>query len=59
MVNNRFGKYLIGILSCLILLATLSISGQNQKEEFNQRFNKKPLQDFADNVNQKLDKKRS
>jgi hypothetical protein len=42
------------IMSCLTILATLSIFGQN---EFNPKFNKKPLQDFAVNLNQKLDSK--
>lgn len=53
---KQFSQKLIGILSCLLVLATLSIFGQNDKEEFNQRFNKKPLQDFAANLNAKLDK---
>ncbi len=51
---TQFSQKLIGVMSCLLVLATLSIFGQ--EDEFNQRFNKKPLQDFADNLNQKLDK---
>ena len=41
---------LFGILSCLMILATLSIFGQDA------RINKKPLQDCADDLNQKLEK---
>lgn len=37
-----------------MILATLSIFGQS---EFNPKFNKKPLQDFAVNLNQKLKSK--
>ena len=51
---TKFSLKLIGVMSCLIILATLSIFGQ--EDEFNQRFNKRPLQDFAANLNQKLDK---
>ena len=54
---KRVSLKLIGIMSCLMILATLSIFGQEaQKKEF-QTFNKKPLQDFALNLNQKLDSK--
>lgn len=41
-------------MSCLIILATLSIFGQ---KEFSPKTNKKPLQDFVINLNQKLDSK--
>lgn len=41
---------LFGILSCLMILATLSIFGQDS------RINKKPLQDSVDVLNQKIEK---
>lgn len=51
---KHFSLKLIGVMSCLLVLATLSIFGQG--DNVNNRFNRKPLQDFADNLNQKLDK---
>ncbi len=38
-----------------MILATLSIFGQTDKDDFNQKFNKRPLQDFADGLNVQLD----
>lgn len=54
---KSFSLKLIGVMSCLFVLATLSIFGQNQNDEFKQKFNIKPIQDFADNLLQKLENK--
>ena len=47
---KRVCRKLIGIMSCLMIWATLPALAQNE-------INKKPLQDFANDVNQKLESK--
>lgn len=47
---KRFNQKLIGILSCLIFLAALPVFAQSG-------INKKPLEDFAANLNSKLETK--
>lgn len=46
---KRFNKNLLGILSCLMFLATLPVFAQTS-------LNRKPLKDFAANLTSKVDK---